>query len=155
MSNKAEKKEIERQSRTRALEDTDFEEGVPKWGDARFNSRMNLIITVRHTQRQYVFDARQIDELTLGRVDPDTGESPEVDLEEQGAQDKGVSRRHAAIIRRDGALQVLDLNAANGTFLNGQRLVANQPRILRDGDDLRLGHLTLNIKFERVTGALQ
>ena len=35
----------------------------------------------------------------------------------------------------------------NGTFLNGQRLVPNQPRILRDGDEIRLGHLVLYVRF--------
>lgn len=144
-------KELIRQASTRALEETEEEQGVPKWGNARFHSRMNLILTVRHTQTQFVFDANEIDELLIGRTDPDTGEAPDIDLEAQGAQDKGVSRKHASIVRRDGALQVLDLKAQNGTFLNGQRLVANQPRILRDGDDLRLGHLTLQVKFERVT----
>ena len=67
-----------------------------------------------------------------------------------GGADKGVSRYHAAIVRRDGALSIVDKGGANGTFLNGQRLIAHQPRILRDGDDLRLGHMVLQVRFERV-----
>ena len=38
----------------------------------------------------------------------------------------------------------------NGTYLNGQRLIAHQPRVLRDGDDIRLGFLVLRVKFVRV-----
>ncbi len=134
---------------TRSLDDTDFEEGVPKWGSARFSSQMNLIIGVEKDTRAMVFDANRIEELVIGRKNPDTGEAPEVDLSSYEAMDKGVSRRHAAIIRKDGSLHIVDMGSANGTFLNGQRLVANQPRVLRDGDDVRLGHLVLRITFER------
>jgi len=136
---------------TRALGDTDFEEGVPKWGTARFNSRMNLVLVVQESnqEKRFVFDAAQIEEIIIGRKDPDTGESPDVDLLDYGAVEKGVSRRHAAIVLRDGSLQLMDRNSPNGTFLNGQKLVPNQPRVLRDGDDVRLGHLVLRVKFER------
>lgn len=110
---------------------------------------MNLIIGVEKDARAMVFDANRIEELVIGRKNPDTGEAPEVDLSSYEAMDKGVSRRHAAIIRKDGSLHIVDMGSANGTFLNGQRLVANQPRVLRDGDDVRLGHLVLRITFER------
>lgn len=134
---------------TRGLGDTDFEETEPKWGTARFGSRTDLIIFVRDANERFVFDAGTVDELVLGRFDPDTGESPDVDLQELGGPEKGVSRRHATIIRRDGSLNIVDAGSHNGTYLNGQRLVAHQPRILRDGDDVRLGHLVLRIKFVR------
>lgn len=137
-------------SATRALGDTDFEEGVPRWGTARFNSRMNLILSVRGSDDPLVFDAQKITELAVGRKDPETGDTPAVDLERYGAMEQGVSRRHAAIIRKEGgSLQIVDRGSPNGTFLNGQRLIANQPRILRDGDELRLGKLVLSVKFRR------
>lgn len=134
---------------TRTLEDTDFEEGQPRWGTARFSARMNLVVTVRGTKKKFIFDAEEVDELIIGRKDPDTGESPPIDLDEFDALEKGVSRRHAAIVRREGALNVVDMGSPNGTYLNGQRLVALQPRVLRDGDDVRLGHLVLHIAFTR------
>lgn len=134
---------------TRTLNDTDFEEGVPKWGSARFSSQMNLVIGIEKEPKSMTFDATNIEELVIGRRNPDNNEAPEIDLSDYGALDKGVSRRHAAIIRKDGSLHVVDRGSANGTFLNGQRLVANQPRVLRDGDDIRLGHLVIRITFER------
>lgn len=134
---------------TRALDDTDYEEGRPHWGLARFDSRMRLEIAIRGSLDSYHFYFDEITELLIGRVDPETGAVPEIDLEDYGAAEKGVSRRHAAIVRHDTSLHVVDLNASNGTFLNGQRLVPNQPRILRDGDELRLGHLVLQITFVR------
>jgi hypothetical protein len=137
--------------KTIALEDTDYEEGVPKWGTARF-TRMNLLLSVQDAEKTFTFDADEIDELVIGRRDPDTGEAPPVDLTDVGGLDKGVSRKHASIIRNDRSLHLVDKGSPNGTFLNGQKLVANQPRVLRDGDDIRLGHLVVRVKFERVTG---
>ncbi len=137
-------------SATRSLNDTDFEEGVPRWGTARFNSRMNLILAVRGSEASLTFDAQKITELIIGRKNPETGDIPNVDLDRFDAMEQGVSRRHASIIRKEsGSLQIVDLGSPNGTFLNGQRLIANQPRILRDGDELRLGKLVLAVKFRR------
>lgn len=135
---------------TRALDNTDFEEGTPKWGSARFGARTNLLIGVEGEVDTFIFDANQIEELIVGRYDPRTGEMPEIDLSHFGAIEKGVSRQHAFVIRRDGSLYLVDNNSANGTFLNGQKLVAQQPRVLRDGDDIRLGHLVMRITFETV-----
>jgi FHA domain-containing protein len=135
---------------TRTLGDTDFEESEPRWGTARFGSRMNLLLFVRGVKEPFVFDAEAITELIIGRFDPDTGKAPDVDLQNFDAAEKGVSRRHASIIRRDGQLNIVDSGSDNGTYLNGQRLMANQPRILRDGDDIRLGHLVLRAKYARI-----
>jgi len=97
-----------------------------------------------------VFDAGTINELRIGRVNPDNGERPEIDLTDANAIEKGVSRRHAAIIRKEGgAIHLVDKGSDNGTYLNGQKLIPNQARILRDGDEIRLGFLVLNIRFER------
>lgn len=134
---------------TRALPDTDFEDGVPKWGSARFGVTTELILDVLETNNQFIFDADDITEIYVGRTDPNTGDSPAIDLADSGAVEKGVSRRHAKIIRRDGALHIIDNSSQNGTFLNGQQLVADQPRILRDGDDIRFGYLVVRVTFRR------
>jgi FHA domain len=139
-----------RRTATRALGNTDFEESEPRWGTARFGSRMNLLLFVRGVKEPFVFDADATTELIIGRYDPDTEQSPDVDLEDYGAAEKGVSRRHASIIRRDGQLNLMDFGSDNGTYLNGQKLIPNQPRILRDGDDIRLGHLVLHAKYARL-----
>jgi hypothetical protein len=136
---------------TRNLEDADYEEGRPHWGTARFNQRMRLIINERDTKdrKEFYFD-EDSHEIMLGRIDPETGEAPDYDLTPFGASQKGVSRRHAMVVRRDNNLNIVDLGTPNGTYLNGQRLVANQPRVLRDGDEVRLGYLVLRITFDRV-----
>lgn len=135
---------------TRSLGDTDFEEGIPKWGSARFNGTMHLVLDVLDSGETYRFDANQVTEIIIGRGSSETGELPGVDLTSSDGINKGVSRRHATVVRRDGALHIVDNNSANGTYLNGQRLVAGQPRILRDGDDVRLGHLVVRVTFRAV-----
>jgi hypothetical protein len=134
---------------TRTLSDADNEESDQRWGTARFSDRMNLVLRLVDPQEQFVFDAEGISELTLGRFDASTQFKPEVDLQPYGATEKGVSRRHASIIRRDGALHIVDLDTPNGTYLNGQRLIPHQARVLRDGDNIRLGHLVLQVQFAR------
>lgn len=136
---------------TRSLGDTDFEESESKWGTARFNARMNLVLRVHDQPGRFAFDAERSADLLVGRFDPIAQFSPDVDLAAFGAADKGVSRRHAAIVRRDGALHLVDLESPNGTYLNGQKLIPNQARVLRDGDDIRLGHLVLRVTFEQET----
>lgn len=133
---------------THKLPDTDYEEGVPKWGSARFNGSMNLVLEVLDTKQNFTFVADKIDEVRIGRQDPETANVPSVDLTESKALNLGVSRHHATIVRRDGALHIVDNSSANGTYLNGQRLVSQQPRILRDGDDIRLGRLVIRISFK-------
>ncbi len=142
-----------RRTATRALGNTDFEENEPRWGTAHFGSRMNLLLFVRGVQEPFVFDADTITELVIGRFDPDSGQAPDVDLSDFGGAEKGVSRRHATIFRREGLLNLMDIGSDNGTYLNGQRLSANQPRVLRDGDDIRLGHLVLHAKYARLQDA--
>ncbi len=133
---------------TRILNQNDEERGTPRWGTAGFHAHTDLVLKVQHRDKSFVFDASQITELMLGRIDPDTSEAPTIDLQDCDAIDKGVSRRHAKIVRRDGGtLNLVDQESDNGTFLNGQRLVAHQPRILRDGDEIRLGYLVLTVHY--------
>lgn len=114
---------------------------------ARPSFGLRMVVTVEGTAKPFVFDAEMIDELVIGRFDPDTGASPDIDLHEYHAYENGVSRRHATIVWRNGALNLVDQGTPNGTYLNGRRLVANQPTILRDGDLIRVGRLTLHVDF--------
>lgn len=132
---------------TRLYDDADYEEGTPKWGDARFNNNTNLIIDVLESEEYFVFDYQDITQIIIGRNDSEKSEVPLIDLTKDGGQEKGVSRHHAKIIHQDATLYIVDSDSANGTYLNGHKLVANQPRLLRDGDDIRLGHLTIRITY--------
>jgi ribosomal protein L37E len=135
---------------TKALDNADFEENIPKWGPSRVTARLDLIIEINENSKETLtFDTTGLQRMVLGRVDPETNQAPEINLTPFGAQDKGVSRQHAAILLKDGSLHIMDLGSYNGTFLNGQRLIANQPRVLRDGDSVRLGYLVFDVAFEQ------
>jgi pSer/pThr/pTyr-binding forkhead associated (FHA) protein len=59
------------------------------------------------------------------------------DLAAQIARFPNVSRRHAELGWHEGRLVVTDLSSTNGTFLNGQRLPAELPQPVADGDTVR------------------
>lgn len=113
---------------------------------------MNLIISVRGTDKKYEFEAARIERLVIGRRDPDTGLRPDIDLEAFGAYDNGVSRRHASILMWNRGLFLLDEGTPNGTFLNEERLRPNDPRPLKFGDHVRIGKLVLEITLDYPAG---
>lgn len=53
--------------------------------------------------------------------------------------DGSVSRIHARLYRSDGSIWVEDLRSENGTFLNGDRMLPNEPWALKPGDELKFG----------------
>jgi hypothetical protein len=115
---------------------------------AYFRPNQNLVIQVAGAQEPMVFGFQAIDMLIIGRADQDIGEEPDIDLTDYGAEEKGISRRHAAIFWQHGALHILDEGSANGTSLNGQKLAAHRPYILRNGDLISLAGLDLRLWLE-------
>jgi hypothetical protein len=133
---------------TRKLEEEANEFSVKSgWGTATFQDLNQVIIHVRDAQDPITI--RPSNEYLIGRHDVASGIAPDLDLTPYGALDKGVSRLHASLRRGDEVLSIVDLDSANGTYLNGQRLAAHQPRLLRDGDEIRLGKLVLHIYFKQ------
>ena len=89
------------------------------------------------------FSLNQTGESLIGRVDPNRGIRPEVDLSKYDPAAR-VSRRHARIVVQDNQYFIEDLGSANGTFLNGSnKLAQGKPQLLTTGDELKLGETTL------------
>lgn len=86
--------------------------------------------------------------LHLGRLDPTNETFPEIDLSNDKGVEKGVSRRHAQILKRDENVVVEDTGSINGTFLNGKRLAPHLPEILDHGAQLQLGKLLIKVELE-------
>jgi pSer/pThr/pTyr-binding forkhead associated (FHA) protein/AAA+ ATPase superfamily predicted ATPase len=84
----------------------------------------------------------------LGRLDPASDIFPEVNLTDDGGLEKGVSRRHARILKREGLVLIEDLGSINGTFVNGKRLASYRPERLYTGDLLQLGKLLIEVEFK-------
>jgi pSer/pThr/pTyr-binding forkhead associated (FHA) protein len=61
-----------------------------------------------------------------------------------------ISRTHVRLGRRDQGLYLEDLGSTNGTQVNGERVSRAE---LRDGDELRMGKLSLRVNWTGETDA--
>lgn len=116
------------------------------WGTARLHQASSIILHFRDSSDPItLLPAKRA---ILGRADNNSPQRPDIDLTPYGALEKGVSRIHAAIERSEDTLTIMDMGSSNGTHLNGQRLIPDQPRVLRDGDEIRLGKLVAHVYFK-------
>jgi hypothetical protein len=65
--------------------------------------------------------------------------------------DEQVSRHHAEIVMQGGRWVISDLGSANGTYVNGQRIVG--PQVLNHGDSIRLGQTQFRIEIAAALAA--
>ena len=83
------------------------------------------------------------DDVSLGRFDSVSGLAPDIELGPLDTK-KLTSRRHARLVRENGGTFVLEeIGTANGTFLNGTRIVTGVKTRVADGDTLRFGSVDL------------
>jgi pSer/pThr/pTyr-binding forkhead associated (FHA) protein len=82
----------------------------------------------------------------IGRAD----EKPvDIDLEDQEPPDRVWSSRQHAVIQFDdaqGNLTIEDLNSANGTFVNRNRIYPNQKKQLFVNDVIQIGNVQMRLK---------
>lgn len=88
-------------------------------------------------------DAPDVEGYIIGRSEAQSPLPPDVDLINYRARERGVSRRHAALVRFKGDMHLLDLGSVNGTFVNSNRLPPDTPHLLYEGDRITLGELSL------------
>jgi pSer/pThr/pTyr-binding forkhead associated (FHA) protein len=103
-----------------------------------------ITLTFTGVDQQVVLEGQT--EYVLGRESHE-GLKPDLNLNNYGARDKGVSRVHAALRRDRGQVFLIDLGSTNGTRLNGQPVPAHQPAPVASGDEIRLGKLFMRINF--------
>jgi FHA domain len=92
-------------------------------------------------QRRFVLTGPQV---LIGRRSRSRGIEPGIDLTGP-PEDSGVSHSHALLVAGpDGSWSVVDLDSANGTYLNDATdpLPPNQPTALASGDQVHLGAWT-------------
>src|SRR5688572_10508345 len=68
-------------------------------------------------------------------------------------EDPLISRWHATLFADGGRWFLVDKKSGNGTFLNGQRLVADQPVLLQNGFVADVGDLKLQFQLNATTPA--
>ncbi len=59
-----------------------------------------------------------------------------------------ISRRHCAIVQKEGKVLLLDLKSRNGTFVNDKQLSPDKAKVLKSGDKIKIGQLEFEISIE-------
>lgn len=134
---------IETQNIGNQIEDSQIR--GPKLGSRQPGKK--LYLHVKGGKESIEVDLTDGCELLVGRRDISTNTIPAIDLTNYKGAELGVSRKHVTLSYHDQMLKITDLGSSNHTWLNGQPLTNHQARMLRDGDEVRLGHLYLKIQF--------
>jgi serine/threonine-protein kinase len=110
-----------------------------------------------HEDREYTFEEPR--HCVIGRADDCDIQLP------RGSSYLDVSRHHCVLEIDPPHVQVRDLGSLNGTFVNGKKIgqrTGEEPRdkadswdcaahALKNGDELRLGHVILQVGIELAT----
>lgn len=115
------------------------------FGTALFRPKNTLGLHFPETNQTLEFDPPSVS--FLGRFDSETPNVLNIDLTPYQARSKGVSRLHAVLHRTDYNLTIEDARSYNGTYLNGVRLIPYRTHLLRNGDELMLATLLVQIIF--------
>ena len=99
--------------------------------EAARRARAYAALESQHDHNSVYIDA---EEVSIGRQ---TG-SVDVSLE-QFPHSNNISRRHAKMCRLSEGIFLEDLGSANGTFVNGERLLPQVPRQIFDNDEISFG----------------
>ena len=92
-----------------------------------------------------IFELKGKTSYVIGRTDPQKNETPDVDLADWNGAASGVSRKHAIIHVGPSGVFIEDTKSLNETIHNEFRLLPGQRYPLANGDNLRLGAITLLI----------
>ena len=98
-------------------------------------------VSLYNMENEEIFPLPNKNEITIGRYSDDHAILPDIDLSRFDALKNGISRLHCVLKNNNGKKVVSDLGSANGTFLNGSRLIDNLDTPFRHGDILTLGKL--------------
>jgi hypothetical protein len=83
---------------------------------------------------------------TIGRF---ADKPVDIDLVSQESTEQiWCSRQHATVTFDKGTVVIEDLNSLNGTWVNGVRIHAGQPKQLRHGDVLQIGTVQMKLVVE-------
>lgn len=116
-----------------------------------------LQVVILSTGRELSFPWNEKRSLLVGRRDPGQGIYPDIDVTEDGGIESGVSRTHARVVMGvqtalPGSpaiplLQVEDIGSSNGTFIARQQIPAHRLIMIRNGEEVRFGRLTIRFAW--------
>lgn len=70
-----------------------------------------------------------------------------IDLSPFNGHELGVSRLHAEISLKNEQITIRDKGSANGTLLNQERLKPDTPYLVKHGDNIYFGNMSVHIYF--------
>ncbi len=108
------------------------------------NPNQLLLVFPNMPPRMMVIDLNR-EKLFIGR-----GLDADINLRDFGGEENGVSRQHALIMVSSSGLSLMDLNSANGTFIERRRLPPQVPIPLRNDSLIQLGTLVIRVFFESI-----
>jgi hypothetical protein len=130
---------------TRRMPNLEGKEHIVRWGTATIGADGRIKLHVVGMPAPVEVQLKPA--IILGRADKDNASEMNVDLTLFGAAEQGVSRQHAVLELINKTVMLTDLGSTNGTFLNDQRVMPQQRRVVRDNDEIRLGKLIMHIYF--------
>jgi hypothetical protein len=129
-----------------ALESVDLDVGATRRVDVSAIAATLLIHGVGGVGADVSIDLDK-DICLIGRASAADNVRPDVDLAPFDEQHY-VSRRHAFILRRQGAVVLEDLESVNGTFVNvTQQLAPHVLTALHDGDEITFGQTRCTLRI--------
>jgi hypothetical protein len=113
--------------------------------EAHLNRKGRLYLLMGN--RKVPVDLSIFKEIIIGRSLPDSAVKPHIDLAPYNGEKLGVSRAHASLKMRDETVIITDLESSNFTFINEERLYPHETRVLRHGDQIKLGEFTMKVSL--------
>lgn len=114
-------------------------------GTALLGGKQEVMLLIENDIKRFPVDNGT--RLILGRFDKATDHPDQIDLEPYNARELGVSRFHLQLQIENEQLFATDLNSTNGTYRGGEPFPANKPVLIRNGDMLLIGRLSIQVLF--------
>lgn len=107
----------------------------------------NITPNKRVRLRLLSMNSQQRVEIIIENDECKIGRNPDM-VDHVIAFNTAIGRQHCQIKKIGNDFHVYDLNSANGTFVNNQRIIGTQEKILNNGDVLKLADLNLKVLIE-------
>lgn len=118
----------------------------PPSGTSSLAGKREVLLVIQDKVERVVLEENM--HCLMGRFSQTKPSAEAVDLSPYDAQEQGVSRIHAQLHIEENRLYLSDLGSSNGTFIGSERLNPHKPTEIHNGDQIRLGRLSVQIVFK-------
>ena len=104
-----------------------------------------IALRILQKENRLIFDMSN--QMVIGRMVPEMGFYPDIDLGPYNAEELGVSRQHLTLKLEGERILAMDNGSANGTLLNNERMKPREDYPIRDGDEISLGLMKVKVEL--------